>query len=82
MKDIYGNAKICPYNNYDSRYCDLELDPDINRIFSHSRNPDELLHIWKQWHDSVGPPMKNKFMRYVQLANQAARMNGLYKRKN
>lgn len=74
MKEIYSRVRICSFNNVD--YCDLELDSDVIRIMTHSRNPEELLHVWKEWHDKTGPPMKNRFMRYVQLANQAARLNG------
>ncbi|XP_017783079.1 PREDICTED: angiotensin-converting enzyme-like [Nicrophorus vespilloides] len=76
MKEMYNSVRVCPYNNKDNRYCDLVLDPDVIRLMEHSRNPGELNHIWKEWHDKTGPPVKNKFMRYVQLANQAARMNG------
>lgn len=76
MKEIYSQARICPYNNLENKYCDLEVEPDIYRLMKHSKNPQELLHVWREWHDHVGPPMKNKFMRYVQLANQAARLNG------
>lgn len=76
MKDTYNNVRVCPFNNFDSKYCDLVLNPDIKRLMAHSRNSEELTHIWKEYHDKIGPSMKNKFMRYVQLANQAARMNG------
>ena len=41
-----------------------------------SRDYDELLHYWQAWHEAVGPPLKNKYMRYTQLANQASRLNG------
>jgi peptidyl-dipeptidase A len=78
MKDIYSHVRICPFNNHETLFCDLELDPDVLRIMSNSRNHMELAHTWKEWHDKVGPPMKNKFMRYVQIANQAARMNGKF----
>lgn len=78
MKDIYNNVRICPFNNFETRYCDLILDPDVRRLMAHSRNIEELGHVWKEWHDKTGPPMKNKFMRYVQLANQASRMNGKF----
>lgn len=75
MKEIYAHTRVCPYD-YDGSYCDLELEPDVNRIMANSRNPSELLHVWKEWHNKIGPPMKNKFMRYVELANQAAKNNG------
>jgi hypothetical protein len=43
---------------------------------SHSRDYDELLHVWTAWRDAVGPPIRSKYIRYVQLANHAARLNG------
>ncbi|XP_018333266.1 angiotensin-converting enzyme [Agrilus planipennis] len=76
MKDIYNKIRICPFDDGFDEKCTLQLEPDIKNIMMHSRNPDELLHVWNEWHNKVGPPMKNKFMRYVQLANQAARMTG------
>lgn len=76
MRDTYNRIKICPFNNNDPKYCDLELEPDVKRLMAHSRNPKELVHVWQEWHDRAGMPLKNKFMRYVQLANQAARMDG------
>ncbi|XP_050305397.1 angiotensin-converting enzyme-like isoform X2 [Anthonomus grandis grandis] len=79
MKDLYAHVRICPYtpdpHGQEATYCDLDLS-DIQRIMAKSRNHLELLHMWKEWHDKTGPPMKNKFMRYVDLANQAAIKNG------
>ena len=49
---------------------------DVARIMAQSRDYDELLHYWQAWHEAVGPPLKNKYIRYVQLANQAAKLNG------
>lgn len=75
MKDIYTHTKVCPYENFENINCELELE-DISKIMEESRNPLELAHIWKEWHDKTGPPMKNKFMRYVEIANQASKING------
>lgn len=30
MKDIYAKAKICPFNNRLTSYCELSLEPGIN----------------------------------------------------
>lgn len=30
MKDIYAKAKICPFNNRLTSYCDLSLEPGIS----------------------------------------------------
>lgn len=90
MKDLYAHVRICPYVQNpqidETLYCDLEL-ADVERIMAESRKHLELLHVWTEWHDKTGPPMRNKFMRYVDLANQAAILNGtsltnLYDKKN
>ncbi|KAK9873973.1 hypothetical protein WA026_002324 [Henosepilachna vigintioctopunctata] len=78
MKDIYSNVRVCPFDdNYTNNriYCDIDLE-GVSKIMEKSRNPLELAYIWKEWHDKAGPPMKNKFMRYIELANQAAKING------
>lgn len=75
MKDIYSRAEICPFNKL-SQYCDLKLEPTLTRILAHSRDYDEQLYVWKAWRDAIGPLIRPKFVRYVQLANQAARLNG------
>lgn len=41
-----------------------------------SKDYDELLHYWQTWHEAIGPQLKNKYLRYIQLANQAAKLNG------
>lgn len=51
---------------------------DINGIMAESKDYKELSYYWRAWHEAIGPPLKNKYMRYVQLANQAARLNGNY----
>ncbi|XP_059062532.1 angiotensin-converting enzyme-like [Achroia grisella] len=59
-----------------ANYCDMQLDPEISRILAHSRIESELLYVWKSFRDQTGPKLKNRFMRYVQLANQAAVATG------
>lgn len=88
MKDNYNQARICPYqgstavdhygNNVTTfhAYCDLRLEPDLQRIMEKSRNEEELRHVWSEWRDKVGPPVRNTFMRYIDLANQAAVRHG------
>jgi peptidyl-dipeptidase A len=88
MKDNYNQVRICPYqgttdidhygNNVTTfhAYCDLRLEPDLTRIMEKSRNSEELKHVWSEWRDKVGPPSRNTFMRYIDLANQAAIRHG------
>ncbi|XP_063702736.1 angiotensin-converting enzyme [Culicoides brevitarsis] len=57
-------------------FCDLRLDPDLNRIMENSRSESELRYVWTAFRDKTGPPIKNTFMRYLDLANQAAEKHG------
>ncbi|XP_046742982.1 angiotensin-converting enzyme-like isoform X2 [Diprion similis] len=75
MKELYTRTRLCSYKENEHQ-CNLVLDPDINKIMAQSRDYKELLYYWRAWHEAVGPPLKNKYMRYVRLANQAARLNG------
>lgn len=68
MEGQYGRGKYCP----DSKCLDLE---QLTEIMAHSRNPKELLDVWKGWH-SVGKEIRPNFTRYVELANKGARELG------
>lgn len=63
-------------NPSDTGYCDLSIDSDIPRIMERSRNEAELKYIWSAWHEKTGAPNRNNFMRYIDLANQAAIAHG------
>lgn len=89
MKENYNQVKICPYRGQTSdynrfgynvtsfhAYCDLRLEPELTQIIENSRNEEELRHVWSEWREKVGPPIRNTFMRYVDLANQAAELHG------
>lgn len=90
MKDNYNNVKLCPYqdqmhNLYSNNenyvtssvgFCDLRLDPDLLKIMEQSRVEPELKYIWTAWRDKTGIPIKNTFMRYIDLANRAAQRHG------
>lgn len=67
------------FDNQESEYpnyCDMQLDPEISRILAHSRIESELVYVWKSFRDTTGPKLKNRFMRYIQLANNAAVSSG------
>lgn len=50
-------------------------DRDIIRTMATSRDPDELLDVWKGWR-TVSPPMREKYVRLVEIANEGARELG------
>lgn len=85
MRDIYSRTRVCPYvkparttrpRRPESVRCNLALDPDLTRIIAQSKDANELTHMWQQWHDETGRPLRSKFIRYVELSNDAARLNG------
>lgn len=65
----YGKGKYCKTAN------DCLDITQIETKMASSRDPQELLDLWKGWH-SVGPPMRDRFARFVELSNQGAREMG------
>jgi peptidyl-dipeptidase A len=45
----------------------------IDKVLQKSHKPDELLAMWKGWHDNVGHAEKDLFVKYVDIANAGAR---------
>jgi peptidyl-dipeptidase A len=59
------------------RYCAptcRNLD-DLEHVLAESRNPDSLLDAWRGWH-AIGAPMRDRYARFVALANAGARAMG------
>jgi peptidyl-dipeptidase A len=52
----------------------LHLD-DLSRVLAKSRNFAELVDAWRGWH-ATAAPLKDKFARYVALANEGAKAIG------
>ena len=53
----------------------LNLDPDLYKIMSKSRNYDELKFVWKGWRDATGPKMKALYEQFVKGLNTGAAEN-------
>ena len=65
----YGKGKYCRKNGE----C-LDITA-IEKLMSSSRNPEELKELWTGWH-AIGPPMRQRYARFVDLSNQGAREIG------
>jgi len=68
MEGVYGKGKYC--RGTGGTDC-LDINK-IEKIMAESRNEAELLDVWKGWR-TISPPMRPKYERFVQLANQGAR---------
>jgi peptidyl-dipeptidase A len=71
MKSDYGKGKYCPEG--EGGKC-LSLD-DMEVIMANSRDPEELKRVWLGWH-AVSPPYRQRYARFVELANKGAREMG------
>jgi peptidyl-dipeptidase A len=65
LTGIYGAGKYCRSDDDCISGTELELK------MQQSRNYDELLELWEGWRE-VALPMRDKFERYVELANEGA----------
>nr|XP_027209715.1 angiotensin-converting enzyme-like [Penaeus vannamei] len=74
METIYSTATICDY--HDDTQCDLTLEPDIELILATSTNWEELRHAWVEWRENTGKLMRDDFIRFVELSNKAATLDG------
>lgn len=76
MQDVYAKAKVCSFMSSLPEPCTLSIEPELTKILKESRNYYELKHVWSSWRDETGKKMKKNFLRYVELSNEAACLNG------
>jgi len=69
MEGAYGKGKYCPQPG---QCLDLQ---EIERITRTSRDPKELLDVWKGWR-TISIPMRPQYRRFVELSNKGARELG------
>jgi peptidyl-dipeptidase A len=69
MMGIYGAGKYCRSENDCIPGTELEL------LMQTTRDYDELLELWTGWRE-ISKPMRGKFERYVELANEGANTLG------
>jgi peptidyl-dipeptidase A len=82
MTSAYGKGQYCPPSNSAlTKYLKAEkgkkAEPclhlgELSAVLAKSRKLDELVEAWRGW-QSIAAPMRVKYARYVQLANEGAR---------
>jgi peptidyl-dipeptidase A len=70
MEGTYGKGKYCPSGPASCQ--DLE---QLSKTLAESRDPKALLDAWTGWH-AIARPIRQDFVRYVELANKGARQLG------
>ncbi|XP_055113495.1 angiotensin-converting enzyme isoform X2 [Symphalangus syndactylus] len=71
METTYSVATVCHTNGS----C-LQLEPDLTNVMATSRKYEDLLWAWEGWRDKAGRAILQFYPKYVELINQAARLNG------
>ncbi|KAG1680456.1 Angiotensin-converting enzyme [Nymphon striatum] len=72
MSGVYGKGKM---SSFDGKKHDLRLDPDLTKIMGTSNDYERLSHAWKGWRDAVGKPIRQDYIQYVNLKNEASVKN-------
>ncbi|NNF41254.1 MAG: M2 family metallopeptidase, partial [Woeseiaceae bacterium] len=65
LEGMYGAGKYCPDGN------DCKSLPELEDVLANSRDVDALQDAWQGWR-SISPPMRDKYRRFVELANEGA----------
>ncbi|OQR78107.1 angiotensin-converting enzyme-like [Tropilaelaps mercedesae] len=81
MESNHAKAKVCPYRKLGvsaakTEECTLALEPEIKEILEESNDYNELLHVWSQFRDRAGKPVKEKWMEVANILNEGSRANG------
>ena len=63
LEGVYGKGKYCPGGTSDESKC-LDVG-EITKILANSRDPKELLDVWKGW-QTISRPMKKDYVRFVE----------------
>ncbi|HTV24000.1 MAG TPA: M2 family metallopeptidase [Polyangiaceae bacterium] len=70
MSSIYGKGKVCATVNGKEDCKDIE---GLSKVLQTTRKPSEALAAWQGWHENVGRAERDRFIQYVELANDGAR---------
>ncbi|KAG9486097.1 hypothetical protein GDO78_008918, partial [Eleutherodactylus coqui] len=72
MSTIYSTQTVC---SPDGTRC-LAFEPGLDQIMLDSTNYEERLWAWEGWRAEAGKKMRKLYEEYVDLENEAARLNG------
>jgi len=70
LDGMYGTGEYCKTADNGEQHC--QVLGDLEETLKTSRDPDELLDAWQGWR-TISPPMKDLYVREVELANEGAR---------
>ena len=69
LEGMYGAGEYCRSDD------DCKSLPELEDVLANSRDYDELVDAWQGWR-TISPPMRTKYQRYVELANEGSQVLG------
>ena len=54
----------------------ISLNPELHDIFENSINATERQYYWEKYREATGSKMKDLYIKYVHLNNEAAKLSG------
>jgi peptidyl-dipeptidase A len=75
LEAMYGEGKVCKPAVEKGKPAVCQNLDDLSDIIATSRNYDALTDAWVGWH-SIAKPMRPKYQRFVELANEGAKELG------
>jgi len=73
LDGAYGKGKYCPKTGPFAGKCLSQSE--MERAMAETRDPAVLLDLWLGWH-ALAPPMRQRYTRFVELADKGAREMG------
>lgn len=73
LTGTYGKGKYCPKIGPFAGKCLGQSE--MERAMATTKDPAVLLDLWQGWH-AIAPPMRDRYTRFVELANKGAREMG------
>ena len=69
MKKIYSTAKVPGYKDK----TEVVTEAELREITAKSTDPEELEYYWTEWRRVTGREMRDLYLQYVELTNEAAK---------
>ncbi|RVE74318.1 hypothetical protein OJAV_G00021030 [Oryzias javanicus] len=73
MSTLYSTSAVCLPD--DPTNCQT-LEPGLEQIMASSKDYSLRLHVWEGWRKEVGKKMRPLYEEYVDLKNEASKLNG------
>lgn len=54
----------------------LPVSPELSQLLEREKDYDTLTKLWVAWRNATGKVVRQQYLRYVELTNEVAKLNG------